>query len=48
MRQMAPRFLHLTYCTLVHQTITDLMGRDTSARFNFIMQHATEADELDV
>ncbi|MES3630520.1 MAG: DNA topoisomerase IV subunit B [Longimonas sp.] len=30
------------------QTITDLMGRDTSARFNFIMQHATEADELDV
>jgi DNA gyrase subunit B/topoisomerase-4 subunit B len=30
------------------QTITDLMGRDTSARFNFIMQHAGEADELDV
>ena len=30
------------------QVITDLMGRDTSARFNFIMQHAGEADELDV
>lgn len=24
------------------------LDRDTSARFNFIMQHATEADELDV
>jgi DNA gyrase subunit B/topoisomerase-4 subunit B len=30
------------------QTITDLMGRDTSARFEFIMQHASEADDLDV
>ena len=30
------------------QTITELMGRDTSARFEFIMQHASEADELDV
>jgi DNA gyrase subunit B/topoisomerase-4 subunit B len=30
------------------QTITELMGRDTSARFQFIMQHASEADELDV
>ena len=30
------------------QTITDLMGRDTSARFEFIMQHAGEADALDV
>jgi hypothetical protein len=24
------------------------MGRDTTARFNFIMEHAAEADELDV
>ncbi|PSQ95706.1 MAG: DNA topoisomerase IV subunit B [Bacteroidetes bacterium SW_9_63_38] len=30
------------------QTITELMGRDSSARFDFIMQHAAEADELDV
>jgi DNA gyrase subunit B/topoisomerase-4 subunit B len=30
------------------QTITELMGRDTTARFNFIMDHAAEADELDV
>ena len=30
------------------QTISDLMGRDTSARFNFIMQHAGEVEELDV
>jgi DNA gyrase subunit B/topoisomerase-4 subunit B len=30
------------------QTITELMGRDTTARFNFIMEHAAEADELDV
>jgi len=30
------------------QTITELMGRDSSARFDFIMEHAGEADELDV
>ena len=30
------------------QTISELMGRDTSARFEFIMQHAADADELDV
>ena len=30
------------------QTITELMGRDTTARFNFIMQHAADVDELDV
>jgi DNA gyrase subunit B/topoisomerase-4 subunit B len=33
---------------VTEQTITDLMGRDSSARFEFIMQHAAEADELDV
>jgi len=33
---------------LTQQTMDDLMGRDTSARFSFIMQHAAEADELDV
>ncbi|MFO8100104.1 MAG: DNA topoisomerase IV subunit B [Salinibacter sp.] len=33
---------------VTERTITDLMGRDSSARFNFIMQHAGEADELDV
>jgi DNA gyrase subunit B/topoisomerase-4 subunit B len=33
---------------VTQQTMDDLMGRDTSARFNFIMQHAAEADELDV
>jgi DNA gyrase subunit B/topoisomerase-4 subunit B len=30
------------------QTISDLMGRDSSARFDFIMQHAAEAEALDV
>ncbi|MEM9665113.1 MAG: DNA topoisomerase IV subunit B [Bacteroidota bacterium] len=30
------------------RTITDLMGRDTSARFTFIMEHAAEVDDLDV
>ena len=32
------------------QTISNLMGRDVSARFNFIMEHASDADadELDV
>ena len=29
-------------------TISDLMGKDPSARFRFIMAHADEADELDV
>jgi DNA gyrase subunit B/topoisomerase-4 subunit B len=33
---------------VTERTITDLMGRDSSARFEFIMQHAGEADELDV
>ena len=33
---------------VTEQTITELMGRDSSARFDFIMQHAAEADELDV
>jgi DNA gyrase subunit B/topoisomerase-4 subunit B len=33
---------------VTERTITDLMGRDSSARFDFIMQHAGEADELDV
>jgi len=29
-------------------TISDLMGKDPSARFRFIMQHAYEAEDLDV
>ena len=33
---------------VTEQTITELMGRDSSARFEFIMKHAAEADELDV
>jgi DNA gyrase subunit B/topoisomerase-4 subunit B len=33
---------------VTERTITELMGRDSSARFDFIMQHAAEADELDV
>lgn len=33
---------------LTEQTITELMGKDTSARYSFIMDHAAEADELDV
>ncbi len=30
------------------RVISDLMGRDASARFNFIMERAEEADEIDV
>jgi DNA gyrase subunit B/topoisomerase-4 subunit B len=30
------------------ETISDLMGRDTSARFEFIMNHAGDVEELDV
>lgn len=33
---------------ITENTISDLMGKDASARYNFIMQHAAEADELDV
>jgi len=33
---------------VTERTITELMGRDSSARFDFIMQHAAEANELDV
>ena len=30
------------------RTISDLMGKDASARFRFIMEHAADADALDV
>ncbi len=33
---------------VTEQTISDLMGKDPAARFNFIMNRAEEADELDV
>jgi len=33
---------------VTERTITELMGRDSSARFDFIMQHAADADALDV
>lgn len=33
---------------LTEQTISDLMGKDPSARFNFIMNSADEVQELDV
>ena len=29
-------------------TITELMGRDPQARFDFVMNSAHEADELDI
>jgi DNA gyrase subunit B/topoisomerase-4 subunit B len=35
---------HLT----TDRVINDLMGRDASARFRFIMDRAEEAEELDV
>jgi len=34
--------------TLTENTISDLMGKDPSARFTFIMQNAAEVEELDV
>ena len=30
------------------RTISDLMGRDASARFRFIMERAEDASEIDV
>jgi len=30
------------------RVISDLMGRDASARFRFIMEHAEDVDALDV
>ncbi|MGI9174026.1 MAG: DNA gyrase/topoisomerase IV subunit B [Rhodothermales bacterium] len=32
----------------IERTISDLMGKDASARFDFIMGHAAEVEELDV
>jgi DNA gyrase/topoisomerase IV subunit B len=29
-------------------TVSELMGRDSSARFEFIMEHAAEVEALDV
>ena len=33
---------------LTDRVINDLMGKDASARFRFIMERAEEAEELDV
>jgi DNA gyrase subunit B/topoisomerase-4 subunit B len=33
---------------LTEKTISELMGKDASARFDFIMNHAGEVEELDV
>ncbi len=33
---------------VTEKTITDLMGKDSSARYAFIMNHASEVEELDV
>jgi len=30
------------------RVISELMGKDASARFDFIMSHAEEAEEIDV
>jgi DNA gyrase subunit B/topoisomerase-4 subunit B len=30
------------------RTINDLLGKDVGARFRFIMERATEANEIDV
>ena len=30
------------------RTFSELMGKDASARYKFIMEHADEADELDL
>jgi DNA gyrase subunit B/topoisomerase-4 subunit B len=30
------------------RVVSDLMGRDASARFKFIMERAEEADDIDV
>ena len=33
---------------LTEKTISELMGKDSSARFRFIMENAADVDELDV
>ena len=33
---------------LTEKTISELMGKDSSARYKFIMEHAGEVEELDV
>ncbi len=33
---------------VTEKTVSELMGKDTSARFDFIMEHAGEVEELDV
>jgi DNA gyrase subunit B/topoisomerase-4 subunit B len=34
--------------TFIYRHMPELMGKDPSARFNFIMEHAPEAEQLDV
>jgi DNA gyrase subunit B/topoisomerase-4 subunit B len=48
-----PRSRRLLRVDVQDQLITDrvineLMGKDASARFRFIMEHAEQAEELDV
>ena len=33
---------------LTDTTITDLMGRDASVRFEYIMSHAADVEDLDI
>ena len=48
-----PRTRRLLRCDIADQLVTDrvineLMGKDASARFRFIMERAEDAQELDV
>lgn len=47
-RRLLQVSIHDTERLLTEQMITQLMGRDTSARYSFIMDHAEEVEELDV
>ena len=47
-RRLLQVTIHDTERLITEQMITQLMGRDTSARYSFIMDHAEEVEELDV
>jgi DNA gyrase subunit B len=40
--------VEITDQIVTDRVINELMGKDASARFRFIMEHGEEADDLDV
>jgi DNA gyrase subunit B/topoisomerase-4 subunit B len=47
-RRLLQVSIHDTEKLVTENTISELMGKDSSARYKFIMEHAGDVEELDV